>query len=74
VPGADTTVVAEATPAGVAATVTHVGPYPEVGRAHDAIHAWARQQGHRLAGPNWEVYDHPQDGQPPRVDVFYLLG
>lgn len=71
-------VVASATPAGMVATTVHFGPYQRLGLAHDAIQAWCRQNGHALAGPSWEVYDHWKDewnNDPSRIrtDVYYLL-
>ena len=40
-----------------------------------AICEWCADNGHALAGPCWEVYDHMTEGpaQQPRTDVFYLL-
>jgi effector-binding domain-containing protein len=61
-------------PGGVVATTTHTGPIHEIGATHDAVCAWCAQQGHRLAGPRWEIYGDPEPatGQFP-VDVFWLL-
>jgi effector-binding domain-containing protein len=71
-------VVRSTTPTGAVATVTHLGPYRQLGRAHAAIHAWSRTTGCLLAGPRWEVYGHWQpeweaDASLIRTDVFYLL-
>lgn len=71
-------VVRSATPAGLAAVVTHVGPYHTLGVAHDAIHRWCRENGHQLAGPRWEIYGHwqPEWNTNPaaiRTDVVYQL-
>jgi effector-binding domain-containing protein len=71
-------VVPSATPAGLVATTTHLGPYQRLGEAHDAIHRWCKDNGHALAGPRWEVYGHWQDewNRDPsqiRTDVFYLV-
>src|SRR5262249_61916412 len=71
-------VVASATPPGLVATTTHYGPYGQLHEAHDAIRKWCRQNGHSLAAPNWEVYDHWRDEynrDPPKIctQVFYLL-
>jgi effector-binding domain-containing protein len=71
-------VVRSATPGGVAAFVTHFGPYQALGTAHDAIRSWCKTQGHRLAGPSWEIYGHWQaewntDPALIRTDVFYQL-
>jgi hypothetical protein len=70
--------VASATPAGLVATATHLGPYGGLHATHKAIVEWCAQNGHTLAGPNWEVYGHWQDewnADPSaiRTDVFYLL-
>ena len=65
---------AAATPAGRVASAVHVGPYDQMGKAHDAVRAWCAEQGHTLAGPNWEVYGHwNDDPQQLRTEVFYLL-
>jgi len=71
-------VVRSATPAGLVASTTHLGPYAGLGAAHDAIHQWCRANNHRLAGPSWEIYGHwdPEwDADPSRIrtDVYYLL-
>jgi hypothetical protein len=60
-------VVASATPPGLVATTTHY-----------AIRRWCANNGHTLAGPNWEIYGHWEDewnSDPSRIctDVFYLL-
>ena len=74
----DGEVVRSATPAGAVASATHFGPYGELGAAHDAVKAWCKANGRRLAGPSWEVYGHwePAWNDDPsriRTDVFYLL-
>jgi effector-binding domain-containing protein len=71
-------VVGSATPLGLVATTTHHGPYGQLGEAHEAIRRWCEQNGHTLAGPNWEVYGHWKDewnNDPTKIvtDVFYLL-
>jgi effector-binding domain-containing protein len=71
-------VVRSATPAGMVATTTHLGPYGGLGEAHDAIHQWCKANGRRLAGPSWEIYGHWRsewDADPSqiRTDVYYLL-
>jgi len=72
-------VVRSATPGGRVAVVTHLGPYAGLGRAHAAVREWARTRGHRLSGPNWEVYGHWQnawntDSSLIRTDVCYQVG
>jgi len=67
-------VCCSSTPAGLAATTEHRGPYNGLGSAHRAIREWCAQNGHALAGPNWEVYGHwNNDPAQLRTDVFYLL-
>jgi effector-binding domain-containing protein len=62
------------TPAGMVATTAHLGPYNRLYEAHGAILRWCSDQGHALAGPNWEVYGHwDDDPSQLRTDVFYLL-
>ena len=72
----DAVVVRSATPAGPAASVTHFGPYQQLGAAHEAIRRWCAANGRRLAGPNWEIYGHWQNewNTSPaaiRTDVYY---
>jgi effector-binding domain-containing protein len=71
-------VVRSATPGGRVAVVTHVGPYASLGKAHAAVREWAKASGHRLAGPNWEIYGHWQDAWNTdssliRTDVCYQV-
>ncbi|HUQ83004.1 MAG TPA: GyrI-like domain-containing protein [Gemmatimonadaceae bacterium] len=61
------------TPAGNAAHAVHRGDYGALGAAHEAIAAWCGSNGHRLAGPRWEVYGHWSANETPRTDVYYLL-
>lgn len=70
--------VRSATPAGLTVFTTHVGPYRQLGTAHEAIREWCTARGHRLLGPNWEVYGHWQsewneDPSKIRTDVFYQV-
>lgn len=63
-----------ATPGGRVASTLHVGPYQKLSEAHAAICRWCRENGHALAGPNWEVYGHmTDDPNELRTEVFYLL-
>jgi hypothetical protein len=67
-------VIGSATPAGTVATTAHFGPYDRLHEAHTAICQWCADNGHTLAGPNWEVYGHRTDDPAKlRTDVFYLL-
>jgi effector-binding domain-containing protein len=70
--------IPSSTPSGQVATITHWGPYQELGRTHNAIQNWCADQGHALAGPSWEIYEHWQeswndDPAQIRTDVFYLI-
>src|SRR5262245_32314777 len=71
-------VVGSTTPAGLVAATTHYGPYGLLHEAHEAIRRWCGNNGHTLAGPNWEIYGHWKDewnSDPTKIvtDVFYLL-
>jgi effector-binding domain-containing protein len=71
-------VVRSATPAGTVAWTTHLGPYGGLGAANAAIKDWCKSNGHRLAGPSWEIYGHWQpewNADPSRIrtDVFWLV-
>jgi len=71
-------VVRSATPAGLTASVTLLGPYDQLGAAHAAIRDWCTAHAHRLAGPNWEIYGHWQpewntDPSKVRTDIFYQV-
>ena len=71
-------VVRSATPGGHTASVTHFGPYDQLGKAHAAIQNWCTTHAHRPAGPNWEIYGHWQtdwnaDPSKIRTDVFYQV-
>jgi effector-binding domain-containing protein len=74
----DDEVSVSATPAGVAATAVHFGPYAEIPKAHRTIRQWCTDQGIEIAGPNWDVYspwvyNWCDDSSKIRTDVFYLL-
>jgi effector-binding domain-containing protein len=71
-------VVQSATPGGPTASVILMGPYDQLGAAHAAIRTWCAAHGHRLAGPNWEIYGHWQpewntDPSGIRTDIFYQV-
>jgi effector-binding domain-containing protein len=67
-------VVCSSTPAGLAATAAHWGPYHLLGDAHSAVKKWCSDNGHLLAGPSWEVYGHWNDDPAKlRTDVYWLL-
>jgi effector-binding domain-containing protein len=74
----DGEVVVAATPGGLVATTTHTGPYSGLEAGHDAVRRWCAANGHRLAGPSWEIYGHWQrewDADPSaiRTEICYLL-
>jgi effector-binding domain-containing protein len=71
-------VIRSATPAGRTASVTHLGPYQQLGTAHRAILDWCATHHLQLAGQSWEIYGHWEDGwnadpSKIRTDVFYQL-
>ena len=62
------------TPAGVAATTVHMGPYEGLHATHLQLQEWCREYGRVLAGPFWEVYE-PWHERPElrRTEIFHLL-
>jgi effector-binding domain-containing protein len=70
----DGRVICSSTPGGAVAAATHLGPYDQLGRAHEAVRQVCAERGRILAGPNWEIYGHWTD-DPARLqtDVYYLL-
>ena len=70
-------VVSADLPAGPVAMTTHVGHYEELGKAHEALRAWATANGRSIAGPLFELYvTDPADGDDPggwRTEVFLPL-
>lgn len=70
----DSDVLLSTTPSGLVAHTDHLGDYRRLGQAHAAIRSWCASNGHRLRGPNWEIYGHwSDDPAKVRTDVFYLL-
>ena len=62
-------------PAGRAARLVHVGPYSELGMAHDALQAWIHGSDEIDGGVAWEIYGHWHDDPEQRLTlVFRLLG
>jgi effector-binding domain-containing protein len=66
--------VRSSTPACRVAMTLHVGPYQALPDAHMAVHAWCRENGHPMAGRNWEIYgEHEDDPNNLRTHVCYEL-
>jgi len=62
------------TPGGEVALAVHVGPYAELARTHDAIHAWRAANGRAFASTSWEIYgDWTDDPTKLETTVVYLL-
>jgi effector-binding domain-containing protein len=57
------------TPGGEVAVVRQVGSYDGLGRAHGAIHAWARESGRALARTSWEIYGDWND-DPAKLETL----
>ncbi|MEQ8789111.1 MAG: GyrI-like domain-containing protein [Pirellulaceae bacterium] len=68
---------ASSLPGGRAATTTHVGPYEQLGEAHDALYQWAAENHETASGGSWEVYltDPGEEPNPQnwRTRVFLPL-
>ena len=62
-------------PGGTAATVTHTGPYDDLGQTWAALTAWMKSQGLEAAGAPWEVYVTDPGAEPDpskwRTDIFF---
>jgi effector-binding domain-containing protein len=58
-------VTLEEVPGGLAASVVHVGPYNEVGKAYTALQKWMTDNGRRPAGMVRETYLNDPDAVPP---------
>lgn len=62
-------------PGGRAVTVTHVGPYDEIGSAWERAQAWMGHQGVTPSGPGWEAYlTGPDEPGPPVTEIYFPLG
>jgi effector-binding domain-containing protein len=67
-------VVYSETPSGLAVTMTHVGPYDQLGTSYEALARWSRDAGYNLSEICWEIYGD-WDNDPARLctDVFRLV-
>ena len=61
--------------AGIAATVTHVGPYDTLSRTWAALTEWMKSQNLEGAGAPWEAYLTDPGAEPDqskwRTDIFF---
>jgi effector-binding domain-containing protein len=65
---------ASALPAGTVATTVHLGPFGQVGAAHEAVLRWCATHGHRPNGVRWEIYGpHHDDPAQQWTEVSWLL-
>lgn len=62
-------------PAGTMATVTHFGPYDDLGQTWTALMGWIQTEGLASAGAPWEVYVTDPGAEPDqskwRTDIFF---
>ena len=62
-------------PGGKAATVTHTGPYDQLGQTWEKLMAWMKSEGLEPAGAPWEVYVTDPGREPDsskwRTDIFF---
>ena len=59
-------------PGGEAASYLHVGAYPDLGTAYQALEAWLQANGRSPAGAPWEVYEvapDQVDHDPERLET-----
>ncbi len=64
-------------PAGKVATVTHMGPYEQLGQTWSALMQWMEEESLQAAGAPWEVYvtDPGEEPDPSkwRTDIFFPI-
>ena len=64
-------------PAGKVATVTHMGPYEQLGQTWSALMKWVEEEGLQAAGAPWEVYVTDPGEEPDqskwRTDIFFPI-
>jgi len=61
-------------PAGQVVSTVHRGSYDGLAGAHDAVHAWAAEQGHQLSRTRWEIYgDWHEDPNLMQTEVVWLV-
>lgn len=64
-------------PAGKVATVTHMGPYEQLGQTWSALMKWIEDEGLQPAGAPWEVYVTDPGEEPDqskwRTDIFFPI-
>ncbi|MET9630723.1 GyrI-like domain-containing protein [Lentzea sp. NPDC006480] len=65
-------VVASELPAARVARTVHIGPYSELGAAHQAVLVWCAANGFRPTGTRWEIYG-PHDPVEPWTEICYEL-
>ncbi|MGE0151402.1 MAG: GyrI-like domain-containing protein [Reyranellaceae bacterium] len=70
----DGDVLCVTTPAGPVATTLHRGPYHRLHETHASIRRWCRENGHEVAGIDWEIYgDWNEDPARLETQVCHLL-
>ena len=61
-------------PGGEFATVTHIGPYEQLGLGYHALYAWAQEHGHEPRGLIREIYvNDPANVRPEALQTDLLL-
>ena len=61
-------------PAGRAARALHRGPYDQMRPTYQAIESWAKDTGHTLSGPSWEIYgDWHEDPAKLEVEIGFMV-
>ncbi len=63
-------------PGGKAATCLHIGPYPELSAAYQALSTWISENGFQPTGVSYEFYlNDPEDTPPEKLEtqIFFPL-
>lgn len=62
-------------PGGTIAMTTHVGPFDQLGNAHEAVLEWIDESDHEQTGPPWEYYWSDPEKEPNpdnwKTEVFF---
>ena len=63
-----------ATPAGLAACATHVGPVQRIGETYRLIEQWLQRRGTSPLGVSWEIYGHADETTGAfDIELFVLV-
>jgi effector-binding domain-containing protein len=59
-------------PGGQWAKALHVGPYDQLGQAHETVAAWIKAHGYEPAGPAYELYCSGPETPPEAIQTWLM--